>query len=189
MILDYAHRILTCRTPLPELFVHWNPQPLILTCAIEMRGGKRCCPWPTMTQPDENATSASDSQHIGLLLSGDLKHPILDADTVLARRWQNRCRRPQQDTIMRKARPSSSMPKGTTLAPGLIDSHVHPWPATGPPRQNQIGWIDSYLHGGVTTMISAGEVHNSRPPQGRRRPESHGDLCRSAPFPPFAPAA
>ena len=27
------------------------------------------------------------------------------------------------------------------------------------PRQNQIGWIDSFLHGGVTTMISAGEVH------------------------------
>src|SRR5258707_820074 len=27
------------------------------------------------------------------------------------------------------------------------------------PRQNQTGWIDSYQHGGVTTMISAGEVH------------------------------
>ena len=27
------------------------------------------------------------------------------------------------------------------------------------PRQSQLGWIDSFLHGGVTTMISAGEVH------------------------------
>jgi enamidase len=27
------------------------------------------------------------------------------------------------------------------------------------PRQNQFGWIDSFLHGGVTTMVSAGEVH------------------------------
>ncbi|HCP79363.1 MAG TPA: Enamidase, partial [Pusillimonas sp.] len=27
------------------------------------------------------------------------------------------------------------------------------------PRQGQIGWIDSTLNGGVTTMISAGEVH------------------------------
>ena len=27
------------------------------------------------------------------------------------------------------------------------------------PRQSQLNWIDSSLHGGVTTMISAGEVH------------------------------
>jgi enamidase len=27
------------------------------------------------------------------------------------------------------------------------------------PRQNQLGWIDSTLNGGVTTLISAGEVH------------------------------
>jgi len=37
--------------------------------------------------------------------------------------------------------------------------------ATGPPRQNQLGWIDSYLHGGVTTMISAGEVHTPGRPK------------------------
>ena len=48
---------------------------------------------------------------------------------------------------------------GTTVAPGLIDSHVHPVAGDWTPRQNQIGWIDSFLHGGVTTMISAGEVH------------------------------
>jgi enamidase len=49
--------------------------------------------------------------------------------------------------------------KGTTVAPGLIDSHVHPVFGDWTPRQNQLGWIDSFLHGGVTTMISAGEVH------------------------------
>jgi enamidase len=27
------------------------------------------------------------------------------------------------------------------------------------PRQNQLGWIESCMNGGVTTMISAGEVH------------------------------
>ena len=27
------------------------------------------------------------------------------------------------------------------------------------PRQNQIGWIDSTMNGGVTTMVPAGEVH------------------------------
>ena len=46
-----------------------------------------------------------------------------------------------------------------TLTPGLIDSHVHPVIGDYTPRQQQLNWIDSCLHGGVTTMISAGEVH------------------------------
>jgi enamidase len=53
----------------------------------------------------------------------------------------------------------------TTLAPGLIDSHVHPVAGDWTPRQNQLGWIDSCLHGGITTMISAGEVHTPGRPR------------------------
>jgi enamidase len=49
--------------------------------------------------------------------------------------------------------------KGTAVAPGLIDSHVHPVFGDWTPRQQQLNWIDSFLNGGVTTMISAGEVH------------------------------
>jgi enamidase len=49
--------------------------------------------------------------------------------------------------------------RGTAVAPGLIDSHVHPVFGDWTPRQNQLGWIESCLHGGVTTMVSAGEVH------------------------------
>jgi enamidase len=41
----------------------------------------------------------------------------------------------------------------------LIDSHVHPVVGDYTPRQQQLHWIDSTLHGGVTTLISAGEVH------------------------------
>jgi len=48
---------------------------------------------------------------------------------------------------------------GTTLTPGLIDRHDHPVFGDWTPRQNQLGWIESTLNGGVTTMISAGEVH------------------------------
>ena len=48
---------------------------------------------------------------------------------------------------------------GVALAPGLIDSHVHPVVGDYTPRQQQLHWIDSTLNGGVTTMISAGEVH------------------------------
>ncbi len=49
--------------------------------------------------------------------------------------------------------------QGPASRPGLIDSHVHPVFGDWTPRQNQLGWIDSTLNGGVTTMISAGEVH------------------------------
>ena len=53
----------------------------------------------------------------------------------------------------------SSTRRGQPSSPGLIDSHVHPVFGDWTPRQSQIGWIDSFLHGGITTMISAGEVH------------------------------
>jgi enamidase len=45
------------------------------------------------------------------------------------------------------------------VCPGLIDSHVHPVFGDWTPRQNQLGWIESFLNGGVTSMVSAGEVH------------------------------
>ena len=28
-----------------------------------------------------------------------------------------------------------------------------------PPLQNTVGYLESYVHGGTTTMLSAGEVH------------------------------
>ncbi len=97
-------------------------------------------------------------RNIGLLLSGDLERPILDADAVVA----------VDGRIAAVGRFADLDSEGATtlvdaggaaLAPGLIDSHVHPVAGDWTPRQNQIGWIDSCLHGGVTTMISAGEVH------------------------------
>jgi enamidase len=49
--------------------------------------------------------------------------------------------------------------RGTTVMPGLIDSHVHPVFGDFTPRQRTIDFIDSGMNGGVTTAISAGEVH------------------------------
>jgi enamidase len=103
-------------------------------------------------------------RNIGLLLSGDLKSPILDADTVLAIDGKISAVGKQKDIDAEGATLVIDA-KGTTLAPGLIDSHVHPVAGDWTPRQNQIGWIDSYLHGGVTTMISAGEVHTPGRPK------------------------
>ena len=48
---------------------------------------------------------------------------------------------------------------GTTLIPGLIDSHVHITFGDYTPRQRTVGYLESYLHGGTTTAISASEVH------------------------------
>jgi enamidase len=48
---------------------------------------------------------------------------------------------------------------GSIAVPGLIDSHVHITFGDYTPRQNTVGYLHSYLHGGVTTSISASEVH------------------------------
>ncbi|WP_231849021.1 amidohydrolase family protein [Paramagnetospirillum magneticum] len=96
-------------------------------------------------------------RNIGLLLSGDLHRPILDADSVLVEDGRIAAMGKAKDLDAEGAKVVDC--QGTTLAPGLIDSHVHPVFGDWTPRQNQIGWIDSFLHGGVTTMISAGEVH------------------------------
>ena len=103
-------------------------------------------------------------RNIGLLLSGDLANPILDADTVVAIGDHIAVVGKEKDVDTSGATVTIDA-KGTALAPGLIDSHVHPVCGDWTPRQNQLGWIDSYLHGGVTTMVSAGEVHTPGRPK------------------------
>jgi enamidase len=97
-------------------------------------------------------------RNIGLMLSGDLQKPILDADAIVAIDGRIAAIGHARDLDLSGAATVIDA-KETALAPGLIDSHVHPVAGDWTPRQNQINWIDSYLHGGVTTMISAGEVH------------------------------
>ncbi|MFC0385677.1 amidohydrolase family protein [Muricoccus vinaceus] len=48
---------------------------------------------------------------------------------------------------------------GTIAIPGLIDSHVHITFGDYTPRQRVVGYLESYLHGGTTTAITASEVH------------------------------
>jgi enamidase len=97
-------------------------------------------------------------RNIGLLLSGDLRQPILDADAIVA--IDGVIRAIGREKLLDSEGATSVIDaNGSALVPGLIDSHVHPVAGDWTPRQNQLGWIDSCLHGGVTTMISAGEVH------------------------------
>ena len=97
-------------------------------------------------------------RNVGLMLSGDIDRPILDADTVVVDDGLIAAVGREKDCDTERAARVIDA-KGTALAPGLIDSHVHPVFGDWTPRQNQLGWIESCMHGGVTTMVSAGEVH------------------------------
>src|SRR6478735_7586541 len=108
--------------------------------------------------PQATGPSRLVVRNIGLLLSGALEKPILDADTIVAENGKITAIGHLKDVNTEGATTIVNA-NGTTVAPGLIDSHVHPVAGDWTPRQNQFNWIDSYLHGGVTTMISAGEVH------------------------------
>jgi enamidase len=94
-------------------------------------------------------------RNVGLLVSGDLRQPLLDADSLVLRDGViaaiGRGLDEDADTVIDAG--------GTTVMPGLIDSHVHPVFGDFTPRQRTVDFLDSALHGGVTTAISAGEVH------------------------------
>ena len=120
-----------------------------------------------MAHDEAQGTQASSTlvvRNIGLVLSGDIENPVLDADTIVARNGRITAIGRAKDVDTEGATTVIDA-NGTTLAPGLIDSHVHPVAGDWTPRQSQLNWIDSSLHGGVTTMISAGEVHTPGRPK------------------------
>jgi enamidase len=95
-------------------------------------------------------------KNIATLCSGDLAQPLLDADRVYV-----------EDGVFRAI--GADAPEdaervidanGTTVLPGLIDGHVHPTAGEYTPAQDSIGWISNYVHGGTTTVVSAGELHH-----------------------------
>jgi len=94
-------------------------------------------------------------RNIGTLVSGDLRRPVLDADSLVLLDGRiagiGRGLDEDADTVIDC--------RGTTVMPGLIDSHVHPVFGDFTPRQRTVDFIDSAMNGGVTTAISAGEVH------------------------------
>jgi enamidase len=97
-------------------------------------------------------------KNIGQILSGKLEDPIFDGDCIIAidgkiTEWGT-----EKDLDCEGATTLVDA-HGVTAMPGLIDSHIHPVIGDYTPRQQQLNWIDSTLHGGVTTLISAGEVH------------------------------
>ncbi|MGA7036013.1 MAG: amidohydrolase family protein, partial [Pseudolabrys sp.] len=96
--------------------------------------------------------------NLGQIVSGNWREPLASGDTIIIDS--------ERITSVGSA-PADSMSKadvvidadGMTAIPGLIDSHVHITFGDYTPRQRTVGYLESYLHGGTTTAISASEVH------------------------------
>ncbi len=94
---------------------------------------------------------------LGLVFSGDIAAPRLEADAILIE--QGRIAAIGRAAEMDAEGAEVIEAHGCAVMPGLIDNHVHPAFGDWTPRQNQLGWIEGMVHGGTTTLISAGEVH------------------------------
>lgn len=96
--------------------------------------------------------------NIGTIVTGNWRQPLAAGDTVVC-----------ADGLITLVGTASAAvvegcdvvidADGATVIPGLIDSHVHITFGDYTPRQQTVGFLDSYLHGGTTTAITASEVH------------------------------
>jgi enamidase len=95
---------------------------------------------------------------IGQIVSGVLATPLLDGDTIVCLDGKIH-QIGQESAVDVESADTVIDAQGSTVLPGLLDSHVHPALGDFTPRQRTLDFLDSEVHGGVTTMISAGEVH------------------------------
>jgi len=96
--------------------------------------------------------------NLGQIISGDWRAPFAAGDTIIS----EGDRITLVGTAAAAAFESADVvidAGGMTAIPGLIDSHVHITFGDYTPRQRTVGYLESYLHGGITTAISASEVH------------------------------
>jgi enamidase len=93
--------------------------------------------------------------NIGEAFTGDIAMPIAPITSLLVDDTRIAAINPPADT---KADALIDA-KGGAVMPGIVDGHVHPVFGEWTPTQNTQGWIRNYLHGGTTTMVSAGELH------------------------------
>jgi enamidase len=97
--------------------------------------------------------------NIGVMATGILAAPRLEAEAILVEGGRiavigtaSRIGAARADVVVDCL--------GTTVIPGLIDSHCHVVLGDYTPRQKTVDFLDSYVHGGITSVVSAGEgVH------------------------------
>ncbi len=94
--------------------------------------------------------------NIGAIVSGDLARGIIPGNTILIEDEHIAAIGSDLETTTADQVLDA---RGTTVAPGLIDSHVHIVIGDYTPRQKTVDFLESYMHGGITTSISASEVH------------------------------
>lgn len=96
--------------------------------------------------------------NLGRIVTGDFVLPFADADAILSDDGKITRIGPLDAADLESAEVVIDA-NGTTAIPGLIDSHVHITFGDYTPRQQVVGYLDSYVHGGTTTSITASEVH------------------------------
>jgi enamidase len=101
---------------------------------------------------------------IGTLLTGRLAAPTAEADALLVEDGHVAAIGSADD--LDGEGPTIDV-RGATVLPGLVDDHIHPVSGDYTPRQFQANYLEGYVHGGVTTTISAGEVHTPGRPKDR----------------------
>jgi enamidase len=96
--------------------------------------------------------------NLGVILTGDWREPFAGGDSIVINAGK----------IVHVGTAGASQiancdvvidADGAVAIPGLIDSHVHITFGDYTPRQRTVGFLESYVHGGTTTSISASEVH------------------------------
>ena len=96
--------------------------------------------------------------NIGTIVTGDWRQPRVDGDTIV-----------MDNGVIEVVGTASGEAvstcdvvidaDGATAVPGFVDSQVHNTFGDYTPRQKTVGFLESYVHGGTTTGISASEVH------------------------------
>lgn len=96
-------------------------------------------------------------KNIGVIISGRYEEPILEAEAIYI-----------ESGRIKKIGNLSEMPdisgatiidaNGLYVCPGLIDAHTHPLIGDYIPSIKAVDWIDSYVNGGITSLVSAGEM-------------------------------
>ena len=86
--------------------------------------------------------------NVGLMLSGDVRQPKIAADSLVVKEGRiadigSSLKAPDSAGVIDAG--------GGALCPGLIDSHCHVVLGDYTPRQQMQNFLDSMVHGGVTT--------------------------------------
>jgi enamidase len=96
--------------------------------------------------------------NLGRIVSGDWRAPWVEGDAILMNSGKILQVGTVSDADLAQCDVVIDADRATAI-PGLIDSQVHNTFGDYTPRQKTVGFLESYVHGGVTTAISASEVH------------------------------